>query len=59
MPKATRELNFVSEQLQKMGISSKVLFEEDTEDAGLLVIIHEADKNYNVSREEIVSKLRA
>ena len=58
-PKDANELNFVSELLQKMGISSKVLSDEEKEDAGLLVMMQEADKNDTVSRQEIVSKLRA
>ncbi len=57
-PKDTKELNLVSELLQKMGISSKVLSEEEKEDAGLLLMMQEADKNDTVSREEIVNKLR-
>lgn len=56
-PKDTKELNFVSELLQKMGISSKVLSEEEKEDAGLLLMMQESDKNDTVSRQEIVSKL--
>ena len=56
-PKDTKELNFVSELLQKMGISSKVLSEEEKEDAGLLLMMQESDKNDTVSREEIISKL--
>jgi hypothetical protein len=58
-PKDTKELNFVSELLQKMGISSKILSEEEKEDAGLLILMQEANKNDTVSRQEIVSKLRA
>lgn len=58
-PKDTKELNFVSELLQKMGISSKGLSEEEKEDAGLLVMMQEVDKNETVTRQEIVSKLRA
>ena len=57
-PKDIKELNFVSELLQKMGISSKVLSEEEKEDAGLLVMMQEADKNDTVSRQEIISKLK-
>ena len=57
-PKDTKELNFISELLQKMGISSKVLSEEEKEDAGLLLMMQESDKNDTVSRQEIVSKLR-
>ena len=57
-PKNTKELNFVSELLQKMGISSKVLSEEEKEDAGLFLMMQESDKNDTVSRQEIVNKLR-
>ncbi len=57
-PKDAKELNFVSELLQKMGISLKILSEEEKEDAGLLIMMQEADKNDTVSRQEIVSKLK-
>ena len=58
-PKDINELNFVAELLQKMGISSIILSDEEKEDAGLLVMMQEADKIDTVSRQEIVSKLRA
>jgi hypothetical protein len=40
-----------------MGISSKGLPEEEKENAGLLVLMQETNKNDTVSRQEIVSKL--
>ena len=51
-----KELNFVSELLQKMGISSTVLSEEEKEDAGVLVLMQEAIRNDTFSSQDIISK---
>ena len=55
-PKDMKELNFVSELLQKMGISSTVLSEEEKEDAGVLVLMQEAIRNDTFSSQDIISK---
>jgi hypothetical protein len=57
-PKDAKELKFIAELLNKMGISSTVLSEEEKEDAGLLMLMNDADKNDVVSRKEIVDKLQ-
>ena len=55
-PKDMKELNFVSELLQKVGISSTVLSEEEKEDAGVLVLMQEAIRNDTFSSQDIISK---
>jgi hypothetical protein len=56
-PKDARELKFVSELLDKLGISSRVLTEEDKEDIGLSVLMEKVDRTSKVSRETIMKKL--
>jgi hypothetical protein len=57
-PKDSKELKFIAELLEKMGISSTVLSEKEKEDAGLLMLMKDADENDVVSRKEIVDKLQ-
>lgn len=58
-PKDASELKFVSELLKKLGISSKVISEEDKEDIGMSILMNEVDRNNKVSREEIMNKLKS
>jgi hypothetical protein len=58
-PKNESELKFVSELLKKLGISSRVLSEEQKEDIGLLILMNEANRNDLVSEEEVMAKLRS
>jgi len=58
-PKDARELKFVSELLKKLGITSRVLNEEDKEDIGMSVLMEEVDRTNTVSREEIMKKLNS
>jgi hypothetical protein len=57
-PKDSKELKLIAELLNKMGISSTILSEEEKEDAGLLMLMKEADKSEIVTRKEIMDKLR-
>ena len=57
-PKDSKELKLIAELLNKMGISSTILSEEEKEDAGLLMLMKEADKSKMVTRKEITDKLR-
>jgi hypothetical protein len=57
-PKDSKELKLIAELLNKMGISSTMLSEEEKEDAGLLMLMKEADKSEIVTRKEIMDKLR-
>ncbi|SKB93585.1 hypothetical protein [Dyadobacter psychrophilus] len=56
-PRNSKELKLLSEFLEKENISSKVLSEEQLEDAGLAMLMREADRSQKVSREEIMQKL--
>jgi hypothetical protein len=56
-PKDSKELRLIAQLLDKMGISSAILSEEEKEDAGLLMLMKEADKREIVSRKEIIDKL--
>ena len=58
-PKNEKELEFISVLLKKLGISSEILSEEEKLDAGLLLMMQEADKKETVSKEEIISKLKS
>ena len=58
-PKNARELKFVSELLEKLGITSRVLDEEEKEDLGMSILMDEVDRNVKVSREEIMKKLNS
>jgi len=57
-PKDQKELQFISKLLQKLGVNSKVLSDEDTEDLGLAVLMKDVDRDELASEEEIMSKLK-
>ena len=57
-PKNHKELQFISKLLKKLGVSSKVLSDEDTEDLGLAVLMKDVDRSDRVSEDEIMSKLK-
>lgn len=56
-PRNREELKLLSDFLEKANITSKVLSEEQLEDAGLAILMHEADRSQKVSREDIMQKL--
>lgn len=58
-PKNARELKFVSELLYKLGISSRVLSEEEKEDIGMSLLLDEVDRTSKVSRVTIMKKLNS
>lgn len=57
-PKSQQELQFLSELLKKLGVESKVLSDEDTEDLGLTVLMKDVDRSDVVSEEDIMKKLK-
>ena len=57
-PKSSEELKFISELLEKLGVKSKVLTDEDTEDLGLSLLMKDVDRSEKVSEAEVISKLR-
>jgi len=56
-PKNPEELQFISKLLKKLGVTSKVLSEEDTEDLGLSILMKDVDRSELASEDEIMSKL--
>ena len=58
-PKTKKEFDFVSQLLNKLRISSRMLSMEEVEDLGLSKLMREADRSKKVSREVIMKKLNA
>jgi hypothetical protein len=58
-PKTRDEAKLITDLLEKMKISSKIITEEEKEDMGLLMMMKEVDRNEIVSREEIMKKLKS
>jgi hypothetical protein len=58
-PKTKDEAKIITELLEKMNISSKVITDEEKEDMGLLMMMKEVDRNDKVSREEVMKKLNS
>ncbi|MEQ8687252.1 MAG: hypothetical protein RIF36_15575 [Imperialibacter sp.] len=57
-PKSEKELQFISELLQKLGVDSKVLSDEDAEDLGLSMLMKDVDRSDFASEDEVMSKLK-
>lgn len=57
-PKSQQELQFLSELLKKLGVDSKVLSEEDSEDLGLAFLMKDVDRSDIVSEDDIMKKLQ-
>ncbi|SHM96179.1 hypothetical protein [Mucilaginibacter sp. OK098] len=58
-PKTKDEAKLITDLLQKMNISSKIITDEEKEDMGLVIMMKETDMDDLVSREEIMQKLRS
>ena len=56
-PKTKAEMQLVSEMLKKMRIASKILSDEEREDAGLGMLIKQASRTEKVSRDQVMAKL--
>ncbi|MEQ8361949.1 MAG: hypothetical protein RIF39_01010 [Cyclobacteriaceae bacterium] len=57
-PKSQQELQFLSELLKKLGVDSKVLSDEDSEDLGLAVLMKDVDRSDIVSEDDVMKKLQ-
>lgn len=57
-PKNQKELEFISKLLKKLGVNSKVLSNEDTEDLGLALLMKDIDRSDLASEHEIMDKLK-
>ena len=58
-PKNKEELKFVESLLNKLGVATKALTEEELEDAGLSLLMKDVDRTKKVSKEVIMKKLKA
>lgn len=58
-PRNQTEYEFLLELLNKMGILSTTLSEEELEDVGLSNLMKEVDKKKKVKKEKILKKLRS
>jgi hypothetical protein len=58
-PKSKEELKFVEALLNKLGVATKALTEEEIEDAGLSLLMKDVDRTKKVSKEVIMKKLKA
>ena len=57
-PKSENDFRFLSELLNKLGFDSKVLYDEDKEDMGLLKLMLEEKKEDYVDESEIRRALK-
>lgn len=57
-PKSEEELQFISELLDKLGVRSKVLSDEELEDLGLSLLMKDVDRSDIATEDEIMAKLK-
>lgn len=57
-PKDQAELDWLADLLARLNVETTVLDDEETEDAGLGVLMNTVDRNERVSRDKIFSALR-
>ncbi len=57
-PKSSQELKFISELLQKLGVKSKVISDEDSEDLGLSILMKDIDRSDIATEDEVMAKLK-
>ena len=56
-PRTKDDLKLISELLKKLKIESSLIDEDELEDAGLTLLMKEADRTKKVSRDLIMKKL--
>jgi len=56
-PRTKKELEFVSDLMEKLGISTKKLSLEEKEDLSLGMLMREADRSKKISEKIILKKL--
>jgi len=56
-PKNEAERKFLSDLLKKLGISSRIMTEEEAEDIGLSLLLKKVDRTKKVNRSVILKKL--
>lgn len=55
--KDQKELAFLTDLMQKLGLKSRVMSESEMEDAGLMELMKEADRDKKVSRAKVMNVL--
>ena len=58
-PKTKDEAKLITDLLEKMNISLRVITEEEKEDLGLLMMMEETDRSEKVSFEDVMKKLNS
>ena len=58
-PKSKIELQFITDLLKRLQISSRRLTIEEREDIGLAMMMKDVDRSKTVSKETIMKKLQA
>jgi hypothetical protein len=58
-PKSQTEFKFINDLLNKLGILTATMTEEELEDMGLSKMLKAVDKTKKVSKESIMKKLKA
>lgn len=58
-PKSATEYKFIHDLLEKLGVSSSTMTEEELEDIGLSKMLKAVDKTKKVSKGSIMSKLKS
>ena len=58
-PKNARELKFISDLLNKLGMGSSTMTEDELEDLGLSKLMKNVDRTKKVSRDSIMKKLNS
>jgi len=58
-PKDPNEFQFLKSLLEKLGVKSKVLSDEDMEDLGMAVLMKDTDRSDRVSEADVLNKLKS
>ena len=57
-PKDKSEYEFISNLLKKLGLSTKTLTEEEKEDAGLGLLMRQAERTQKVKKTTVIKNLQ-
>lgn len=55
--KTNDDIRFLKQMAAKIGLSSRILSDEEREDAGLLIAMKQGRKKEYVSREKVIKRL--
>jgi hypothetical protein len=57
--KSNAEMKFISDLLKKLGVTTRVLDEEEIEDFGMSTLMKGVDRTKKVSKEVVMRKLKS